>query len=470
VKRADERGSALVTVVLVGVVLAVIGATLLRGSIAELDLAAGSHTVNRSLQAAEAGINDYIAKLTQDHLYYAHWLHPAEATRQYSGALAWTYPERDRWRALGDGLEYDLQIGPPTAARATVRIVATGREVDDPGSARTVEAFVRTASVADFQMLANADVVYGSSATTNGKIYAGNGSNIAHAGGADHINANLYAEGHIYQSASAVDDAQGRTWSTPGWIPTFGNWTGVPTYSNGATGYDASTIRTVIKTPIDFDNFTGSITDVQAAAAGGGLELATLAAGEAWRLDFRADGMIDVQRCSGVDLTDKASTTAPPCTLSTTEAVPANGAVYADADVIVSGTVNGRVTVASTHDVVVGGDITYASTGFDVQATNSDVLGLMAADEVLVPRWAPGTLTWRAATLAMARRWRSATTETTPNTTMTFYGSTAANKGGYMNQYATRKYNYDPSLLYLQPPYFPVLEDAYTIVLQREIR
>jgi hypothetical protein len=105
-----------------------------------------------------------------------------------------------------------------------------------------------------------------------------------------------------------------------------------------------------------------------------------------------------------------------------------------------------------------------------VQATNSDVLGLMAADEVVVPRWAPDVLTWRAATLAMARQWHSATYVTKPNSVMTFYGSTAANKGGYMNQYATRKYNYDPTLLYLQPPYFPVLEDAYTIVLQREVR
>jgi hypothetical protein len=483
-RRGDERGSVLVTVMLVSVVLAVIGGSLMRGTFADLDQGQRSQATNRSIQAAEAGINDYIAKLTEDHLYYAHWVHRAEATRvatgtgvrydpgaaaalRFDGTLAWTYPDgRDGWLDLGDGLEYDLQVFPPTATRTTVRIVATGRRTGDPSSAKTLEALVRTASVADYQMIANADVAYGATAVANGKIYAGNGRNILHAGT---VNANLYAEGHLYRTGTATTDANGVVPGAAGWVPTYTSYSGVPTFSNGSRGYDASNIRTVIKAPIDFSKFTGSIGDVERAAASGGLVLddPTVAA---WWLQFGPGGTIAYKRCSVVDLSMTAPhNVLPTCGTSTIVDVPTNGAVYSGQDVIVAGTVKGQVTVASAHDIVVGGNIDYASTGVDVtRTTNTDVLGLMAEKELLVPMWAPTNLTWRAATLAVEQLWRSVSTTGTLGT-MTFYGSTAANQGGYMNQYATRFYNYDPTLAYLQPPYFPVLEDAYTILLQREI-
>jgi hypothetical protein len=35
--------------------------------------------------------------------------------------------------------------------------------------------------------------------------------------------------------------------------------------------------------------------------------------------------------------------------------------------------------------------------------------------------------------------------------------------------FATRHYNYDATLLYLQPPWFPTLPQAYTILLYRNL-
>ena len=52
---------------------------------------------------------------------------------------------------------------------------------------------------------------------------------------------------------------------------------------------------------------------------------------------------------------------------------------------------------------------------------------------------------------------------------MLFVGSTATYGGGAMSQYHWRTYQYDTTLQYLQPPYFPVLEDAWTIQLLREV-
>jgi hypothetical protein len=52
---------------------------------------------------------------------------------------------------------------------------------------------------------------------------------------------------------------------------------------------------------------------------------------------------------------------------------------------------------------------------------------------------------------------------------MTFTGSTATSDGGSMGMFQTRIYQYDDSLFYLPPPWFPVIEDAYTTLLVREL-
>jgi hypothetical protein len=151
----------------------------------------------------------------------------------------------------------------------------------------------------------------------------------------------------------------------------------------------------------------------------------------------------------------------PTCTTSSTRNVPVNGSIFVNQSVIALGTVKGQVTVASNVDIVIGGNITYVTAG-------TDVLGLIAKNEMLIPTWAPNNLTWTAAT--------STTTATGPSGrssqslgTMTFIGSTATNQGGYMTMFSTRNYNYDPNLLYVQPPNFPVLEEAYSILLFREL-
>jgi hypothetical protein len=38
-----------------------------------------------------------------------------------------------------------------------------------------------------------------------------------------------------------------------------------------------------------------------------------------------------------------------------------------------------------------------------------------------------------------------------------------------MGLFNSRVYQYDQSLLYLPPPWFPTVQDAYTVVLSREI-
>lgn len=58
------------------------------------------------------------------------------------------------------------------------------------------------------------------------------------------------------------------------------------------------------------------------------------------------------------------------------------GVIYFDGDVVVSGVVRGRVTLAATNEIVIGDDITYASD--PALGTCADILGLFSGHDVVV--------------------------------------------------------------------------------------
>jgi hypothetical protein len=466
-----EDGIAMVMAIGMVVLLSVLAVTLI--DVMQGEAARSRTEVRRdaAFHAAEAGVDDYIAKLIDDRLYVDHFVHPGEATRlsSASGRLvgagqtwlqadgsAWTYPnDKDMWYGasqLGNGYEYDLEVFPPSAQSPFIRILSTGRPVNDTDVRdwRELETLIRPSSVSDFQMVADADITYGSTATTYGKIYAGiDGHNIAHSVRHDGIAyGDVYAEGHV---------------------------TGNTTLMNGARRYDSSTtpsIRTMIRTPINFNNFLASLVDIRSAAGAGGI-VEDNPAVDAWGLTFAASGTVSIQPCmknNAKPIGDRQ----PICGAATPLTIPANGAIYAGQPVIVSGIVNGRVTVGSAVDIYPGNNLSYAQSG-------DDVLGLVASHSVIVPQWAPTNLSWRAATIAQSGTFRSygydgQLGQSEPDyvgngarNSMTFTGSTATYGGGSMGLFQTRVYQYDSSLLYLPPPWFPTLQDAYTIVLSREL-
>jgi hypothetical protein len=464
----EESGIAMVLVLGLAVLLFALSVGIADVMQGEAGRSRASVVHEEAYQAAEAGIDDYLSKLIDDRLYYSHFVHPGEATRlatasgrtvtaggvwQQTDGNAWTYPNgKDTWYGsarLGNRFEYDLEVVPPTASQPLIQITSTGRPVGDTDIRdwRALQVLVRPSSVSDYQMVADADIAYGSGATTYGKIYAGIDSsgrkhNITHDGIAY---GDLYAEGTV---------------------------SGTVQMMNGAQKYSSGTIRSVIKSPINFNSFLASLVDIHAAASAGGVveDNPTVAA---WNLTFLASGQVQVQACqktSGNPIGDVA----PTCGAVTTVNVPNNGAIYTGQPAIVSGVVNGRVTVGSASDIYVGGNISYQQSG-------DDVLGLVAANSIIVAQWVPSTLTWRAATIAQSGWWRSyginpstGATETGyignfKLSSMNFTGSTATYGGGQMSLFNSRVYNYDSTLLYLPPPWFPTLQDTYTIVLSREV-
>ncbi len=450
----QEQGIGMVLVVLIGAMVTLLSVIMIEQVRGESDRSVHQVYGGTSFQAAEAGIDDYVSKLVDDRLYYLHYVHPGEATRRSSGGTdvaagvawtfgqSWTYPNgKDRWRELPTGCvssdplcyEYNLRVYPPDATSKFVRIIAAGRKSGATRDTRVIETYVRPSSLADYYRVVNGDVGWGSGAITNGKIYA-NG-NIDHDGIAT---ANIYAEGQINGSV---------------------------TMQSGAQRYDVDTtpnVRSQIKNPIDFSNFLTSFTDIERASQlGGGIYLndPTRAA---WRLTFNAGGTVTIERCNQTGGEDVADVL-PTCTTYSTPTVPANGAIYAVQDAIVQGNVKGRVTVASNDDIVVANDISFVTSG-------EDVLGLVAKNYVYVAKYTPDPLTWSAGVIAQTGTWRARDWSGTNKSLMTFRGMAATDDGGsFAGMFDVRDYGYDESFLWLPPPWFPVVEDAYTVLFFREL-
>jgi hypothetical protein len=442
----EEKGIAMALVVVTTMVLTTLAVTLLAYVIDEQDRSVAAVKSQEAFQAAEAGLDDYLAKLVDDRAYYLHEVHPAESTRRppsgadvaggndWPYANVWTYPtQKNAWKALPNGFEYNLQIIPPAAGQTTTTILATGRKTGQTTGARSLQVQVRPSSLADFYRFSDENVPYGTGAILYGKVYA-NGQVTGPGSGSAIAYGDIYAWGGI-----------------------SGNFS----MQNGAQKYTTTTnpsITTKIKTPIDFSRFLVSFNDLSRAAQVSNRYFDDPSK-LAWRFVFANDGTFTVRSCTAGSNPDVAKAV-PNCGSATTYSVPTNGAIYTGQTAIVEGQVKGRVTLGSNDDIVIANDIAPVSPG-------TDVLGLVAYNDLWIADYGPSTLTWVASLLVQTNTWH--TTSGSPGKdTMNFTGSAATKKGGSFN-FDTRNYNYDQTLQYLSPPWFPVLDDFLTISLFREV-
>ena len=216
----------------------------------------------------------------------------------------------------------------------------------------------------------------------------------------------------------------------------------------------------------------------------------------AWKLVFLTNGTVQISSCKKAPIAGSSPTTyyedydgltAPVCGHTVTKTVPPlQGAIYSDTDIIVSGVVNGTLTVGSGADIIYGGNLTYTQNG-------ADVIGLEAQGTIYIARWAPdanGDITIYGAQFARTGPWTAdpktpcasglptsngchSVCTTSSKCTMTIYGSSALEGNGnaisMSAMFNHRNYNYDPNLLFLPPPFWPSLGNAFTILVQREL-
>jgi hypothetical protein len=456
-----DEGAALIAMILLATVMSMIASVIIFDSTTELSRSSTQLDKSTALQAGQSGIDDYVAKMAEDNLYYFHYVNRAEPLRvgstgtgtyTWTGGTTWSYgANARRWTALGTtGFEYSIKITPPSSSDNAVTIEATGRKANDTvlGNWRTIQTKVRGSSVADYQMVADANISYGSTATTNGRIYTT--GNLNHDGTAT---ADLLAEGAVTGGVNMVAPGAGKP------VPKKYDWNTSPD------------IRSQIDQPVDFNTFTTSISTVASVATNDPSGISLNASGYTWKLVFHTGspkGKVDIYRCGAIN--ENSATGPTGCVSNVAGAglnkdVPDLGAIYSAQEVLVSGVVQGRVTIASEDNIYIGGNITYNTTG-------QDILGLIARGSIIVPEFAipDGTdLTWYSATVAQTGQWRQGTLAG-GKATLNFYGSTATKGGGYMSpMFNVRNYNYDLTLLYLQPPFFPVISVNYQVLLFREV-
>jgi Tfp pilus assembly protein PilX len=508
----DESGFAMVLAVALTVLIAIISVSLTLLVQGEDTNSRTAQTQDGAYQAAEAGTNAYLSDLTESNAFYTAYMAKGEATRTDSGNAAhannctavdgtgkstcpdlawssgttWTYVTSKTadtgWFSIGNGYQYLINIYPPNSsltglAEVITRIDVTGRPNGSTNLSqwRTIETMIRPSSLTDFEAFTATNLSYGNTATTTGPVFVGQNSsgtagNLSHAGTAE---ANLYAQGTVTVTGSLTD---------------------------GAKKYDSTTTPTALCklnncTPVPFSNFSSTFTTVAGAAGNGGITLAatdptnSALSGQspaysvdAWKLVFQSNGTVLISSCklyksggsSPQTYVDYDGTNPPVCGTAVTKTVPANGAIYSTPDVLISGVVKGKVTVATAGDIIYAGNTTYNTNGVDV-------LGVEATGTIYVAQYAPDAshnLTIYSAQFALNGLFESDPNVGSAQGTLNFYGSSAvygSNCGQadcaviFSNMFGTRVYNYDNNLLFVQPPYWPSLGNAYTILLQRQL-
>lgn len=484
-RRRRRPGSSLITTIALTGILALLVLASLSFARSSTQQTAREGRADIAIQVADAGVNRYISRLVEDPRYYEHWIDLAEDPRidpygavhapgtAWTPGVSWTYAGPPQtWIELQSGSRfgkaaYSLRISPPPAGTDLVTVLSTGKadRASPKPVTRSIQSQIRPTSIADFQMISNATVKYGGTATTTGKLYS-----------AEDINHQGVAKAPAYaahwtcsNNAFACPNA-----TSPAAVFTKGVYNAVTTPS----------FADKFPSPIDFAQFTKTRLDIKDAATAQGTAFNSASA-SAWMVQFLADGRVRVWRITGTP--DPGATVATggyQCPVTYT--IPGGNRpfyMYFEQPVIVSdgstkadnctpapgvgprpSTVNGRVTIATKSNVYVGGNIAYAQPG-------DDVLGLIAGGEVIITAYTPRNLSWRAASLAQSGQWRTYynTNVGDAHESMLYVGSQTTFSGGYASMFDNREYQWDETLARLRPPLYPILEGSWETFYWREV-
>lgn len=478
-RRRHQSGQTLIVVIFVTMIAAMLVLASLSWATSSVFQTASSARGDIALEAAEAGVNVYISRLVENPQYWLNYVDSTEDPRidsttggtvnpgsAWTPGHAWTYPSKiTTWSTLQNArfgaAKYNIRVFQDPQDANSVFVQSTATIGTATPVTKSIVAQISPESIANYQMISNASIAYGSTATTTGKIYSA--QDVVHQG---------TAIGAIYAASQVCrNDAFGTNCTKSDATD--------PAFSVGGA-YDSTTTPSFndkFPTPIDFTTFTSSISNIQAAAKSTGLYLNNTA-NSAWMLQFLSTGQV---RVYPVTNTSDPGTAIGTLGCPTTYTMPTGNApfyVYSQQPVIIGNgnnltdscgqttgardsVVNGQVTVATPGNLYVGGNISY-------QGNTNSVLGLIAANNLIISQIAPSTLNWRAATLAQSGQWYTSSTTAT-KTAMNFTGSIATAQGGYASMFSSRTYNYDQQLQSIRPPLFPTIENSWSIQYWHEV-
>jgi hypothetical protein len=405
-----------------------------------------------ALQIAEAGVNYY-----QWHL--AHYPADFKDGTGVAGPYVHSYVDTDTGLAVG---QYSLVITPPSTGSTIVTIQSTGNTAMFPGITRTVTARYGVPSLAQYSFLSNDVIWIGSSETVVGQMQSNNGIRFDGVTNAPVLSA---------KSTYSCPDSQGCS--------------GSPT-KNGVWGSASSAIQAFWQFPVpsvDFSALTSNLSTMKASAQSAGIYLAPSTV-NGYSLVFNSAGTVSVYKVTslvneptGYDVNGLAhneNIDYSARTLQYTVAIPSNGIIYVEDNVWVEGTVNGRVMVAAAvlpyssstaPTIYIPNNIVY-----NVK-DGTNVLGLLAQNDVVVTYGAPTTLEVDAAMIAQNGSVQFFDYPGVVKNGITVFGSIMTygiwtwsyvdGSGSVVAGYTNTTSSFDGNLLYGPPPGFPLSTSGY---------
>ena len=419
-----------------------------------LEFKAGVAAQNRelALQIAEAGVNYY-----QWHL--AHFSTDYQDGTGAAGPYVHPYVDTDTGATIG---QFSLTITPPATGSTIVLIQSTGWTTANPSVTRTVTARYGIPSLALYSFLSNDIIWIGNTETINGKMQSNGGIRFDGTANAPIMSA---------KSTYTCDTNQGSP---------------CPHTENGVWGSASATTKSFWQFPVsavDFSALTSNLSTLKASAQASGMYLPPSNA-NGYSLVFNSAGTVSVYKVtslvsepSGYDVNGLAhneNIDYSARTLQYTVAIPSNGIIYVEDDVWVEGTVHGRAMVAaaklpyspsSAPTIYIPDDIVYTA------KNGTDVLGLLAQDDVVVTYNAPTSLEVDAAMIAQNGSAQFFDYNGMVKSDITVYGSIMTfgqwtwswvnGSGSIVSGYTTTSDTYDNNLLYGPPPGFPLSSSGY---------
>jgi len=447
----------------------------------------------QALQIAEAGIDYYRWHLAHSPLDFKDGTNTA-------GPYVHQYRDKDG-NLLGS---FSLAITPPAIGSTKVTIVSTGTLASTTASttvSRSIKVVMAIPSLAQYAMITNAVVYYGSGDKVFGPIRSNKGVGFW-SGTPQPIAHNL-----VSSAVATMTDTSSNS-ACPG--THFGVYTCVP-----GVGYptgDPTPPATVPNRPdvfqsgrqfpvpvIDFTSMSSDLSIIKANAQANGF-YRTGSGVSGYKIELKTNGTFDLYKVNSLQAAPNNCTNSYPGgqngwgtwsikvvsgteqkTLLGNYAFPANGLIFLEDHVWVEGKINNaRLTIAAGafpvnsatyKNIIVNNNLEYTS------YNGNDSIGLIAQGNFLIGMLSANYLNIDGAIVAQnggaLRYYYTSACTNYSRAELKTYGMFAANQNSYFyyggSGYASQPATYDANLLYGPPPSFPLTSSFYSTLSWEEV-
>ncbi|MBW4060989.1 hypothetical protein HJC99_00200 [Candidatus Saccharibacteria bacterium] len=436
-----DGGYILLTVLVAAVILSALGASAAQVLLNNERFTQFNVRQDRALDVAEAGINYYLWHLSHNPSDYTDGHTPTPPTSPYGPYVHSYYDNNNVLQGT-----YTLYITPPVNG-STVTTVRSVGQVPNLTGGRTILAQLGQPSFSNYIFLSNSELNFSPTATTTGPVFSNIGVQF------DGVNNGPVMGAKTSYIAGSTGTSKPDVWGAGG--PKSQWQFPVPS--------------------IDFTAVTANLASLQTQAQTSSGVYLNNSRGIGFYLNLRSDGTIDVYKVTN------QSSSGITKTFIRNQAAPTNGILFSTEEVWLSGTSwPGRITIvaaklpdspATRRSINIIGNLTYAA------KDGSAAIGLVAQQDVFIPRYVPNVMEVDAGMLAQYGSVGYDTANGGLKSSFTLYGSLGQNAndygfkvpgcGSFCSGFPTTAYNFDSHLIYAPPPGFPTTGN-YSVLTWRE--